>query len=195
MQRRLSLLPIAGLALCSLLEVACQLSPASADDPPQRETITFEPRGTLRMELLGGGVTADINDGASLPEDSQVVFFTRAQGSDYLYLLQRSNGGVEVLHPSTGQVFLNREREQRVVPHRPTGGDIEEEAPDGFSGAGTGVFEYILVASPVPRDFPSNSQVESVERMLAPPPYVTGYAALPAVVLASMKVTWGAPEP
>ncbi len=155
----------------------------------------FEPRGTLRMEVLGGGATADIEDGASLPEDSLVVFFTRAQGSDYLYLLQRSNGGVEVLHPSTGQVFLNREREQRVVPHRPTGGDVEEEGPDGFSGAGTGVFEYILIASPVPRDFPSNSQVESLERMLAPPPYVSGYASLPAVVLASMKVTWGAPEP
>ena len=52
----------------------------------------FEPRGTLRMEVLGGGATADIEDGASLPEDSLVVFFTRAQGSDYLYLLQRSNG-------------------------------------------------------------------------------------------------------
>jgi hypothetical protein len=182
------------LLFSALLASACNPSTVNADE---REPLTpsFEPRGTLRMELLGGGEHADIEDESNLPDGSQVVFFTRAQGGDYLYLLQRSNGGVEVLHPSTGQVFMNREREQRVVPHRPTGGDIEEESPAGFSGAGNGSFEYILVASPVPRDFPSNSQVETLERLLAPPPYVSGYAALPAKVLATIKVTWGAPDP
>ena len=154
----------------------------------------FEPRGSLRIERLGVEQQVDIEDDSALPEDSQVVFFAHAQGSDYLYLLQRSNGGVEVLHPSTGQVFMSRDREQRIVPHRPTGGDVDEQSPAGFSGAGAGIFEYILVASPVPRDFPSNSQVQSLDRLIAPPPFMSGYAALPAVVLASMKVTWGVPD-
>ncbi len=192
MQRYLATVLLTA-SLTTLLASGCEL-PALKADSPSPSAAVFEPRGSLRMELLGGGQHADIEDGSRLPEDSQVVFFTRAQGSDYLYLLQRSNGGVEVLHPSTGQVFMNREREQKIVPHRPTGGDIEEEVPDGFSGAGAGIFEYILVASPVPRDFPSNSQVESLERLLAPPPYLNGYAAQPAVVLANMKITWGAPD-
>ncbi len=147
------------------------------------------------MELVGGGTDADITDGSSLPEDSQVVFITRVENADYLYLLQKSNGGVEVLHPSTGQVFMNQDGEQRIVPHRPNEGTIEERGPEGYSGAGTGFFEYILVASPVPRDFPSNSQVEEVERLLAPPPYLEGFAAQRAVIVASLKVTWGIPEP
>lgn len=158
-------------------------------------TASFSPRGTLRLEIVGGGEHADVADGSSIPEDTQVVFMTRVEGADYLYLLQKSNAGVEVLHPSTGQVFLNRDGEQRIVPHRPNEDSIEERGPSGYSGAGTGIFEYILVASPVPRDFPSNSQVETTERMLAPPPYVGGYAALPAVVVASIKVIWGVPEP
>ena len=193
MRRSLFRLFATSLVLGSLLTGACKFATVSADNSEPLSP-SFEPRGTLRMELLGGGEQADIEDGTKLSEDSQVVFFTKALGGDYLYLLQRSNGGVEVLHPSTGQVFMNREREQRIVPHRPTGGDIEEESPAGFSGAGNGSFEYILVASPVPRDFPSNSQVESLERLLAPPPYVSGYAALPAVVIASMKLTWGVPD-
>ena|GEM_PF-3035403 len=183
-----------SLLVGALLTGACQPSAVVANDKESLQP-SFEPRGTLRMELLGGGEKADIEDGSNLPDGSQVVFFTKGEGADYLYLLQRSNGGVEVLHPSTGQVFMNREREQRIVPHRPTGGDVEEESPAGFSGAGNGHFEYILVASPVPRDFPSNSQVETLERLLAAPPYVSGYAALPAQVLATMKITWGTPDP
>jgi hypothetical protein len=157
-------------------------------------TASFSPRGTLRIEIVGGGEQADVADGSNLPEDTQVAFMTRVEGADYLYLLQKSNAGVEVLHPSTGQVFINEGGEQRIVPHRPNEDSINERRPGGYSGAGTGVFEYILVASPVPRDFPSNSQVETTERMLAPPPYVEGYAALPAVIVASIKVIWGVPD-
>ncbi|MBJ95349.1 MAG: hypothetical protein CMP23_12875 [Rickettsiales bacterium] len=168
----------------------CEPQPAKANRASAASP-DFEPRGSLRLEFLGGGEAADIQDGSLLPEDSQIVFFTRAEGADYLYLLQRSNGGVEVLHPSTGQVFMNSSHEQRIIPHRPKGADVEEQAPEGFTGAGTGLFEYLLVAAPIPRDFPSNSQVESLERLLSPPPFVDGYAAFPAVVLSSVKVRWG----
>lgn len=159
------------------------------------DATTFAPRGTLRLELVGAGGNVDIADGSSLEEDSLVVFKTRVEGADYLYLLQKSNAGVEVLHPSTGQAFMHRKGEQRIVPHRPNQDSIDEPGPEAYSGAGTGIFEYILLASPVPRDFPSNSQVEEVERLLAPPPYLKGFAAQRAVVLDSIKVTWGVPEP
>ena len=124
-----------------------------------------------------------------------MVFLTRVEGADYLYLLQESNAGVEVLHPSTGQAFMNQKGEQRIIPHRPNEDRIDERGPAGYTGAGTGIFEYILVASPVPRDFPSNSQVEEVERLLAPPPYLQGFAAGRAIVVASIKVTWGIADP
>ncbi len=182
------------LSALALLLWGCEPSMGQAADSSHSPKDSFNPRGTLRLELLGGGDNADIEDGSNLPEDSLVVFMARVEGADYLYLLQKSNGGVEVLHPSTGQVFMNRGGEQRIVPHRPNEADNQERGPAGYSGAGTGVFEYLLVASPVPRDFPSNSQIEEVGRLLAPPPYLEGAAAQPAVVVASHKVTWGVPE-
>jgi hypothetical protein len=84
--------------------------------------------------------------------------------------------------------------EQRVVPHPPNM-DLEERPEAGYTAAGTGVFEYLLVASPVPRDFPSNSQVSTVERILHPPPYLAGTMAQPAVVLDTIRVTWGEADP
>ena len=187
------------LAVCNLLGAALLLLPAChpsetrADDAPSSSTVSFRPTGSLALERgpeVGGGKVAE---GSILQEDSQIYFLVETTGADYLYLLQHSNAGVEVLHPPTGQVFLSTAGQQRIVPHPPNM-DAEEQPLTGYSTTGTGVFEYLLLASPVPRDFPSNSQVSTVERMVQPPPYLSGPMAQPAVILDKIRVTWGSDD-
>jgi len=181
------LLRIAGASLPAALLL---LLPGLLAGQSTKKTETFQPQGSLRIELLSDDNKRSVKDGALLEDDTPIRFITEVEGADYLYLLQRSNAGVEVLHPPTGQVFLAKKGPQLVVPHPPNL-DLEEQPQGGYTAAGEGSFEFLLVASPVPRNFPSNSQLETVERLLAPPPYVAGHAAEPAVVLARHKLTWG----
>ncbi|HCP46305.1 MAG TPA: hypothetical protein DIU15_09700 [Deltaproteobacteria bacterium] len=179
-----------GLALAALsLVLVSWFSPVHAGEGSPDGT-QFRPQGSLRIELIADAGPKTVDNGALLEEDTAIRFIAEVQGADYLYLLQRSNAGVEVLHPPTGQVFLAKKGPQVVVPHPPNL-ELGERPQGGYTAAGEGSFEFLLVASPVPRNFPSNSQLETVERLLAPPPYLTGHAAAPAVVLASQKITWG----
>jgi len=179
-----------GLAFAILSVALVRVAPPLMAGETAANSDTFQPRGTLQIEALSETNTHKVQDGVLLEDDTPIRFIIEVEGADYLYLLQRSNSGVEVLHPPTGQVFLAKKGPQVVVPHPPNL-ELGERAEGGYTAAGEGSFEFLLVASPVPRNFPSNSQLETVERLLAPPPYLAGHAAAPAVVLASHKITWG----
>jgi len=172
--------------------------PRGSSDSEIIQTRQATPRSQLRLVRtdLSTDSSVKVPPNTSLPRSAEIYFEveTHWKGS-YLYLLQKSGGTLQILSPATGLVWLNRPQEiVRVVPR---GSNEDAQSPAGLSWNAdqTGALDFILVGTEAPRDVPSDSQVSSLERFLAPPPFLKGPLTQPGVVLETVRVVWQAEDP
>jgi hypothetical protein len=159
---------------------------ASADTPEE---------SSLQVVRLDKDQPEPLESGATIPRSAEVAFDVRAHGEgDYLYLIQRREDDIRILMPATGLGWLKPESTSRVVPIGPHASSASPASP-GWNADQTGLLEFLLVASVSPRDVPSDSRIESLERFLLPPPFVRGELARPARVIASFRVNWLEQDP
>ena len=143
----------------------------------------------LRVDEPGGEKQA-VKEGGTLPRAAQVVFEVNARtGGDYLYLLQQRGDELRILLPAAGLGWVKAEGAESVVPPAPDARD-PGTAATSWTADHTGALNFILVAAQSPRAVPSDGHLDSLERFLLPPPYVTGAAAAPAQVIARTSVEW-----
>jgi len=150
---------------------------------------------SLHLVRVDGEQAEQLKSGATIPRSAEVAFDVRAhEGGDYLYLIQRRDKDLRILMPATGLGWLKPKGTSRVVPLGPHASSASPVS-SGWNADQTGLLEFILVASVSPRDVPSDSRIESLERFLLPPPFVRGELARPAEVIARFRVNWLEDDP
>lgn|GEM_PF-5598566 len=147
---------------------------------------------SLSLERVdeAGEAIGPVEDAATLGRGDQVRFVTETDPGLYLYLLQTTARGTNVVWPGTGDVWVSRAGRRTLIPRPPNHRD--ETAPlTGWNGEEDGAAEYFLVSAPTPRAVPADSWVPSVDEFLLGPPWLTGPAAAKAAIIAKTRVSWG----
>ncbi len=182
--RRHQILGIGGaLTLGGALSIPTASLLADTSDPP------------LSASLLTEEGSEPLKSGQQVHTGGRVVFDARSDGSSYLYLLQVAGGQTAVLHPPAGQVLAPRQGTVRIAPW-PDPHEPDRPPPPGFAADGKGEVSYLLVATSLPRDIPSDTQVRDLETFCARPPHLTSEGRPPARILGEVRLTWPpTPEP
>jgi hypothetical protein len=147
---------------------------------------------SLGMERVdeAGEPTGAVSAGETLDRGAWVRFVTETEAGLYLYLLQTTDRGTNVVWPATGDVWVSRAGTRPLVPRPPHHRDEAEPLP-GWNGDTDGPATYSLIAAPSPRAVPADSWVRSLDEFLLGPPFLAGPAAAKAEVLATFEVSWG----
>lgn len=154
----------------------------------------------LKLEARRGDDVRFVPAKGVIEGDEVVVFVTQVDPSrdEYVYLLESTGGAPRMIHPRMGRVHLSGETggERRIRPlpaNEVMTGD--EDEPEGWQVTGGGWAQYLLVATPSPRDESSAGSLGSLEMFLEPPPYATGKAAKAGRLVDAITVRWqGTPD-
>ena len=154
----------------------------------------------LKLEARRGDAVRIVPHKGVIAGDEVVVFDTRVDPvhDEYVYLLETTGGAPRMIHPRMGRVHLSNELDgvRRIRP-RPANEVVtgEEEEPEGWQVAGGGWAQYLLVATPSPRDESSAGSLGSLDMFLEAPPFATGKAASPGRLVDVITVRWmGTPD-
>lgn len=158
----------------ALLAIALLTAPA---------TVTAA-KPTLRIQTPDGRSLAD---GARIGATDMLVFEVSGASDRYLYLLEKGDGHLALIHPHVGLVLPGPAEPEMLRPQPTWLTEADEERP-GWLPEVAGAIEYLLISSPLPRDAPSDQRLRSLEQLLLPPPYVKGPGGESAVIAARVRL-------
>jgi hypothetical protein len=145
------------------------------------------------LTVIAGGQL--LEDNATVASGTEIVFGYDVSGADYLYLLQRGGGEtLTLLYPASGLAWLSAESGVGQVTPADPNARFGDEPVAPWSPQQGGELEFILIASPTPRDVASDAKTSEAVFLL-PPPYVKGPAAGVAKVLDRVTITFADDEP